>query len=281
MPSKDKYTEPELREQVKEEIREGGKGGAPGQWSARKAQMTATEDKKRGGGYTMDKKEKEETDNKKQKESKQGKQYVENTSKAIEARKNASEKEDDDEVMYDVDDQTSHENQAQKNNDRQGIEAKDCSQHWENAAQSKDEHEQYRKFKSQEKTLGQEHSEEGEHTDSERGNSEGAEDQGESNIKRGRGANQSGPNKKHKKSGSKDQARGTAGDKTRVPEVGQKVQWKSLPGFVDGEVIEVVYEEKKVDGKSVKGSKEDPRIVLKSSSSGKIAIHKPEAVYFD
>ncbi|KAH7123998.1 hypothetical protein B0J11DRAFT_435282 [Dendryphion nanum] len=317
MPSKDKYTEPELREQVKEEIREGEKGGAPGQWSASKGkrlwilpQMTATEYKKRGGGYTTDKKdkdksqkhldnwteeewqtkegsghakkddgteqrylpkkaweqmnekEKEETDSKKQKESMQGKQYVENTSKAMEARKNASKKEDDDEVM-------------------QGTEAKDCSQHWENAAQSKDEHEQYRKFKSQEKTLNQEHSGEGEHTDSERGNSEGAEDQGESTIKRGRGANQSGPNKKHKKSGSKDQARGTAGDKTRVPEVGQKVQWKSLPGFVDGEVIEVVYDEKKVDGKSVKGSKEDPRIVLKSSSSGKIAIHKPEAVYFD
>lgn len=38
MPSKtdDKYTDPELRAQVKEEIQEGDKGGAPGQWSARK-----------------------------------------------------------------------------------------------------------------------------------------------------------------------------------------------------------------------------------------------------
>jgi hypothetical protein len=38
MPSKtdDKYTDPELREQVKEEIQQGDKGGAPGQWSARK-----------------------------------------------------------------------------------------------------------------------------------------------------------------------------------------------------------------------------------------------------
>lgn len=38
MPSKtdDKYTDPELREQVKEEIQAGDKGGAPGQWSARK-----------------------------------------------------------------------------------------------------------------------------------------------------------------------------------------------------------------------------------------------------
>lgn len=38
MPSKkdDKYTDPELREEVKEEITAGEKGGAPGQWSARK-----------------------------------------------------------------------------------------------------------------------------------------------------------------------------------------------------------------------------------------------------
>ena len=43
---------------------------------------------------------------------------------------------------------------------------------------------------------------------------------------------------------------------------------------------EIAYEEKEVEGKKVKASKEDPRIVLKSESSGKVAIHKPEAVYF-
>lgn len=36
MPSKDKYTDPELRDEVKEEIHQSDKGGAPGQWSARK-----------------------------------------------------------------------------------------------------------------------------------------------------------------------------------------------------------------------------------------------------
>lgn len=36
MPSKDTYTDPELRDQVKEEIHNSDKGGAPGQWSARK-----------------------------------------------------------------------------------------------------------------------------------------------------------------------------------------------------------------------------------------------------
>jgi hypothetical protein len=53
MPPKDKYTDPELRDEVKEEIHEGDKGGAPGQWSARKAQMMASEYKKRGGGVCV------------------------------------------------------------------------------------------------------------------------------------------------------------------------------------------------------------------------------------
>jgi len=32
-------------------IKAGGKGGAPGQWSARKAQMMAKQYKAKGGGY--------------------------------------------------------------------------------------------------------------------------------------------------------------------------------------------------------------------------------------
>jgi hypothetical protein len=43
MPPKEKYTDPKLRDEVKEEIHNGDKGGAPGQWSARKAQMMAQE----------------------------------------------------------------------------------------------------------------------------------------------------------------------------------------------------------------------------------------------
>ncbi len=46
-----KKTDPELWEKVKQETTEGGKGGKPGQWSARKAQMAAQEYKKEGGGY--------------------------------------------------------------------------------------------------------------------------------------------------------------------------------------------------------------------------------------
>ena len=45
------YTKPELREKIKEKVKAGDKGGRPGQWSARKAQLLATEYKKEGGDY--------------------------------------------------------------------------------------------------------------------------------------------------------------------------------------------------------------------------------------
>lgn len=45
------YTKPALRKQIFERIKAGSKGGAPGQWSARKAQLLAVEYKKSGGGY--------------------------------------------------------------------------------------------------------------------------------------------------------------------------------------------------------------------------------------
>ena len=48
-----KYTKPGLRESIKKRITAGSKGGKPGQWSARKAQMVAAEYKKKGGGKHM------------------------------------------------------------------------------------------------------------------------------------------------------------------------------------------------------------------------------------
>jgi hypothetical protein len=45
------YTKPALRRRIFNRIKRGGKGGAPGQWSARKAQMLAQAYKKAGGGY--------------------------------------------------------------------------------------------------------------------------------------------------------------------------------------------------------------------------------------
>ena len=55
-----------------------------------------------------------------------------------------------------------------------------------------------------------------------------------------------------------------------------------MPGWCEGEVLEVLTEGKEVEGKMVKASKEDPRVVIRSSGpSGKVAIHKCGKVWFD
>ena len=45
------YTKPGMRKALFNSIKAGGKGGAPGQWSARKAQMLAMKYKQKGGSY--------------------------------------------------------------------------------------------------------------------------------------------------------------------------------------------------------------------------------------
>ena len=45
------YTKPSMRKSLFNSIKAGGKGGNPGQWSARKAQMLAKQYKAKGGGY--------------------------------------------------------------------------------------------------------------------------------------------------------------------------------------------------------------------------------------
>ena len=45
------YTKPGMRKRMFQRIKAGSKGGAPGQWSARKAQLLASRYKKAGGGY--------------------------------------------------------------------------------------------------------------------------------------------------------------------------------------------------------------------------------------
>ena len=46
-----KYTKPGMRERIKDRIMTGSKGGKPGQWSARKAQLLAQDYEKSGGDY--------------------------------------------------------------------------------------------------------------------------------------------------------------------------------------------------------------------------------------
>ena len=50
-----KYTDPDLRKEIKEEIKASDKGGKKGQWSARKSQLLTQEYEKRGGGYKGEK----------------------------------------------------------------------------------------------------------------------------------------------------------------------------------------------------------------------------------
>jgi hypothetical protein len=45
------YTKPEMRKRLFNKIKAGSRGGDPGEWSARKAQLLASEYKKAGGGY--------------------------------------------------------------------------------------------------------------------------------------------------------------------------------------------------------------------------------------
>ena len=45
------YTKPAMRKRLFNKIMAGSKGGKPGQWSARKAQMLAKQYKAAGGGY--------------------------------------------------------------------------------------------------------------------------------------------------------------------------------------------------------------------------------------
>ena len=46
------YSNPTMRKNLFNKIKAGGKGGNPGQWAARKAQMLAKQYKAKGGRYT-------------------------------------------------------------------------------------------------------------------------------------------------------------------------------------------------------------------------------------
>ncbi len=101
--------------------------------------------------------------------------------------------------------------------------------------------------------------------------------------------------KKQKADSGKSETAGSVGSKhdtldpparqasvSRLPKKGQQAYWKAMPGWVDGKVVEVLKANKSVEGKQVKASKDDPRIVLKSNAkSAKTCVHKVDNVYFD
>ena len=87
-----KYTKPALRERIKKRITAGSKGGKPGQWSARKAQMVASEYKKAGGGYKGGEGKKQKSLKKWGKEDWQTREEYEKGKKAAKAAKKYKDK---------------------------------------------------------------------------------------------------------------------------------------------------------------------------------------------
>ncbi|XPS70946.1 hypothetical protein M3J09_003139 [Ascochyta lentis] len=153
--------------------------------------------------------------------------------------------------------------------------AKDCTEHWEDEEHLEQNKKDFQEFRTHDNK-----------SSSPAGSASAGSDSGDhgevpGGMKRGRGANQAGNQSKKAKSEEADASRLPRGDKTRVPAVGQHVQWKSGKGYAKGEVVEVLYEAKEVEGQKAEASKEDPRLVLKTDSSGRVAVHKPEDVYFD
>jgi hypothetical protein len=141
--------------------------------------------------------------------------------------------------------------------------AKSCTTHWEDPEHLEKNLQAYKTFQET--------------------NRQAARDKEEGqDKKRGHGVGGSSSNKKQKSNGGQhDAPTAPAGSITRVPKKGQKVKWHSVLGYQDGEVVEVVYEDKEVEGTKAKGSKEEPRVVLKSASSGELSVHKPNAVFFE
>ncbi|KAI7494623.1 hypothetical protein KC367_g7862 [Hortaea werneckii] len=354
MPPKEKYTNPELRDQVKEEIQESDKGGQPGQWSARKAQMMAQEYKKRGGDYNTDKsqqddsqknlskwseeewqtkegsghakqedgtekrylpkkaweqmddQEKEETDEKKQEESKEGKQFVGNTGKAKEARQEANEEESEQyekkksrEQRQKASEGQNGKHESEKNDDAE-LEDDDDDDDVPDAAEE-DEEEAYEDDGEADQDADEEEDDavpDDEEEDKADGEAAAEDDFQEAKTgekrKSGGRQQQNGNAKKQKSTGQGNAPPGKVGSKhmddnepaprgsaDRLPKEGQKITWKAMPGSVNGTVTEILTSGKKVDGKDVKASKSDPRLVMKSDSSGKVCVHKPDACFYE
>ncbi len=62
---------------------------------------------------------------------------------------------------------------------------------------------------------------------------------------------------------------------TQMPKKGDHVTWGTAQGKTEGTVEKVVTSTTKVKGHVAKATKEDPEVLVKSSKSGKKAVHKP------
>ena len=241
----------------------------------------------------MSEKEKEETEEKKLEGSKEGKQHVGNTKKAKDSRKKASkegekdeekdaneeeEEEEEADVKKDVEDDSEAEYQDGVVDDEE-VEDDD-----DNDAENQEDGEEA-KAGGKKRTRGQQNGS----NKSQKDNSGKAQSKsnGSKNPSQGQSKNETDESSNGDKKGTvgskhmKDEDPAPKGSADRLPKKGQAAHWKSLPGFVQGKVEDIITEAQKVNGKNVKASENDPRIVLKSDASGKICVHKPEACYYE
>lgn len=243
----------------------------------------------------MTEEEKEETDSKKQQGSKKGKQHVANTGKAKDSRKKANKEEHEKYERKKADD-------SQGNSEAADEEGKNEEDGGDDAATTNEDSED--EYQDDDEAEGDEDGDESEPAE-EKEDDEGPEqeDQDEDNDKNAsagqkrKGENQQpngGASKKQKSNDDGNAPRGKVGSKhmdadepaprgsaDRLPKKGAQVTWKAMPGYVDGSVEEVLTSGKTVDGKSVKASKGDPKIVLKSNKSGKVCVHKPDSCFYE
>jgi hypothetical protein len=59
---------------------------------------------------------------------------------------------------------------------------------------------------------------------------------------------------------------------------GDKVQWNSLNGVVEGVVVRKLTSDTQIKDHHVKASKDDPQYLVKSDKTGAEAAHKPDAL---
>lgn len=247
----------------------------------------------------MNDEEKEETDQKKQDASATGQQHVANTGKAKQARSNANKgtaEKDEGKTAEQAKTKDSKQSSQKKAKDGKQTDGSAPRRSGRGAKQDADD-----KTKAAAKEQADEESA-GEAKDGadeefeDPGADDAAPEQQKAGQKRGRQTKKEDDDSNKKQKANDDAAtgknNGTFGSKhdstdepapvasaDRLPQKGQRVSWKALPGWVHGETVEVLTKEKTVDGKKVKASEKDPRIVMKSDN-GKIAVHKPAAVYF-
>lgn len=187
--------------------------------------------------------EKEQTDHKKQAESKEGKQYVANTGRAKRARKNANDKEDE---AYEARQNKEQTSDGEEENDKEkpspgakttrkrGRPTKDE----ETSEQAKDDNEQ----DDQQAPPAKKAQKKGRSTTAAGDKSGKTEEQTKDSSKK--------PSASKKVGSRKDNAAPPAQQASlnRLPAKGAQAYWKALPGWVDGEVVEVLKKGKSVDG---------------------------------